>query len=142
MNQHGIGALIVEPGASLDYFTGVQWWRSERLTAAIIPVEGDPIVVTPFFERPSVADSLGIPAEIRTWDEDEEPLKLVAGFLSERKVADAPIGFEETKRLISQMGVLEFRILANGADDKEGIAAARQVVDALSPAKPTPHGRS
>jgi Xaa-Pro dipeptidase len=41
MNQHGIGALIVEPGASLDYFTGVQWWRSERLTAAIIPVEGD-----------------------------------------------------------------------------------------------------
>ena len=98
MNQHGIGALIVEPGASLDYFTGVQWWRSERLTAAIIPVEGDPIVVTPFFERPSVAESLGIPAEIRTWDEDQEPLKLVAGFLSERKVADAPIGFEETDR--------------------------------------------
>src|SRR3954467_9249194 len=31
---------------------------------------------------------------------------------------------EETKQLISQMGVLEFRILANGADDKDGIAAA------------------
>jgi SecD/SecF fusion protein len=39
---------------------------------------------------------------------------------------------EETKRLISQMGVLEFRILANGADDKEGIAAARARVDAMS----------
>src|SRR4051794_5026741 len=24
MAQHGIGAIIVEPGASLDYFTGVQ----------------------------------------------------------------------------------------------------------------------
>ncbi|MCE9560731.1 MAG: protein translocase subunit SecD [Planctomycetes bacterium] len=40
---------------------------------------------------------------------------------------------EETKRLISQMGVLEFRILANGADDSEGIAAARAAVDSESP---------
>jgi len=98
MARDGIGAIIVEPGASLDYFTGVQWWRSERLTAAVIPAQGDPIIVTPFFERPSVAESLAIPAEIRTWNEDEEPLRLVAGFLRERKVTTEPIGFEETDR--------------------------------------------
>jgi Xaa-Pro dipeptidase len=98
MRQHGIGAIIVESGPSLDYLTGVQWWRSERLTAAVIPAAGEPIIVTPFFERPSVAESLSIPAEIRTWNEDEEPLKLVADFLRERKVATAPIGFEETDR--------------------------------------------
>jgi Xaa-Pro aminopeptidase len=98
MQRSGIGAVIVEPGASLDYFTGVQWWRSERLTAAIIPVEGDPIVVTPFFEKPSVEESLKVPAEVRTWDEHEEPLKLVADFLRERRVASAPVGFEETNR--------------------------------------------
>jgi Xaa-Pro dipeptidase len=98
MKQNGIGAVIIEPGASLDYYTGVQWWRSERLTAAVIPADGDPIVVTPFFERPSVAETLSIPAEIRTWNEDEEPLKLVADFLRERKLASEPIGFEETDR--------------------------------------------
>jgi Xaa-Pro dipeptidase len=98
MASHGIGAIIVEPGASLDYFTGVQWWRSERLTAAVIPARGEPIIVTPFFERPSVAESLSVPAEIRTWNEDEEPLKLVAGFLRERGVAGELIGFEETNR--------------------------------------------
>ena len=98
MQRHGIGAIVVEPGASLDYFTGVQWWRSERLTAAVIPVHGDPIVVTPFFERPSIAESLAIPAEIRTWNEDEEPLKLVADFLRERGLAGEPIGIEETNR--------------------------------------------
>ena len=98
MRQHGIGAIIVESGASLDYFTGVQWSRSERLTAAIIPVAGDPIIVTPFFERPSVAESLGVPAEVRVWQEDEEPLALVADFLRQRGVADRPIGFEETNR--------------------------------------------
>ena len=98
MKQNGIGAIIVEPGASLDYFTGVQWWRSERLTAAVIPVQGDPIVVTPFFEKPSVEESLKVPAEVRVWQEDEEPLKLVADFLRERGVAGAPVGFEETNR--------------------------------------------
>jgi len=96
MARHGIDAIIVEPGASLDYFTGVQWWRSERLTAAVIPARGDPIVVTPFFEKPSVAESLSIPAEIRTWNEDEEPLKLVADFLRSRRART--IGFEATDR--------------------------------------------
>src|SRR3954447_22273961 len=98
MHQNGIGAVIVEPGASLDYLTGVQWHRSERLTAAVIPADGEPIIVTPFFERPSVAETLAIPAEIRTWNEDEDPLKLVADFLRERGVSGEPVGFEETDR--------------------------------------------
>jgi len=110
MKQHGIGSILIESGPSLDYFTGVQWSRSERLTAAIIPAEGEPIIVTPFFERPSVAESLGIPAEIRVWQEDEEPLKLVADFLRERGIAKRPVGFEETNRffildrLLKQLG--------------------------------------
>ena len=98
MQRSGIGAVIVESGPSLDYLTGIQWWRSERLTAVVIPAQGDPIVVTPFFEAPSVKESLEVPAEIRTWQEDEEPLKLIAGFLKERGVASEPVGFEETNR--------------------------------------------
>ena len=98
MRREGLGAILIEPGASLDYFTGVRWSRSERLTAALIPATGDPIVVTPFFEKPSVAESLGVPAEIRTWNEDEEPLRLVAAWLRERKLTNAPIGIEETNR--------------------------------------------
>jgi Xaa-Pro dipeptidase len=98
MHTAGIAAVLVESGPSLDYYTGIQWRRSERLTAAVIPAVGDPIVVTPFFERPSIAEMLKVPAEIRTWNEDEEPLKLVADFLRERNAATAPIGFEETDR--------------------------------------------
>ncbi|HEY1143097.1 MAG TPA: Xaa-Pro peptidase family protein [Sphingomicrobium sp.] len=98
MQQQGIGAVIVESGPSLDYYTGIQWRRSERLTAAVIPAQGDPIVVTPFFEQPSIAEKLQVPAVIRTWQEDEEPLKLVAAFLQERGVAGRPVAFEETNR--------------------------------------------
>jgi Xaa-Pro dipeptidase len=98
MQRQGIGAVLVESGPSLDYYTGIQWWRSERLTGVVIPAEGDPIIVTPFFERPSIQEMLAVPAEIRTWQEDEDPLKLVADFLRERKVAAAPVAFEETNR--------------------------------------------
>jgi Xaa-Pro dipeptidase len=98
MQRHGIGAVIIESGASLDYFTGVQWGRSERLTGVVIPASGAPIIVTPHFEKPSVEESLKVPAEIRVWQEDEEPLKLVTDFLKERGVAPSPIGFEETNR--------------------------------------------
>src|SRR5690349_12399372 len=50
MARHDLGALLIEPGSSLVYFTGVHWWRSERLTAAVIPREGDIAIVTPHFE--------------------------------------------------------------------------------------------
>jgi Xaa-Pro dipeptidase len=98
MRSRGLGAVLVESGPSLDYYTGIQWWRSERLTGVVIPAHGDPIVVTPFFEQPTIKEMLAVPAEVRTWQEDEEPLKLVADFLRERKLAAAPIGFEETNR--------------------------------------------
>jgi Xaa-Pro dipeptidase len=98
MRSAGIGAVLVESGPSLDYYTGVRWWRSERLTGVVIPAEGDPIIVTPFFEAPSIKEMLEVPAEVRTWQEDEEPLKLVADFLKERKVTGSPVAFEETNR--------------------------------------------
>ena len=37
MQRNGIGAVLIESGPSLDYFTGIQWWRSERLTGVVIP---------------------------------------------------------------------------------------------------------
>jgi len=100
MGKHDIGALLVEPGASLVYFTGVEWWRSERLTAAVIPREGDIVIVTPHFEEPSVRESLRIPAEVRVWNEHDDPLVTVAGVLRDRKVT-APVGVEETVRFFA-----------------------------------------
>ena len=30
MRVNNIGAILIEPSASLTYFTGIEWWRSER----------------------------------------------------------------------------------------------------------------
>jgi Xaa-Pro dipeptidase len=99
-----INALLIEPGASMVYFTGVQWHRSERLTAAIIPREGEPCIVTPYFEEPSVRESLKVPADVRTWNEDESPFERIAGFLRDRRISGA-VGIEETVRFFAMDGL-------------------------------------
>ena len=104
MGEAGIGALLIEPGASMTYFSGVIWWRSERLTALILPRDGEIAIVTPHFEEPSVRESLKVPAEVRVWNEHEDPLATVAGVLADRRVA-APVGIEETVRFFAVDGL-------------------------------------
>ncbi|TPG12103.1 M24 family metallopeptidase [Sphingomonas oligophenolica] len=105
MKTNGMAAIVVESGSSLVYFTGVRWSRSERLTAAVIPVEGEPCIVTPFFEEPSIRESLGVRADVRVWQEDENPLAVIAGFLKERKLAGRAVGIEETVRFFAFDGL-------------------------------------
>lgn len=104
MKANRIDAVLIEPGASLVYFTGVRWGRSERLTAAVLPVDGPVLIVTPFFEEPSVRQTLGVEAEVRVWQEDQPPVALIAGWLKERKLTGA-IGIEETARFFASDGL-------------------------------------
>jgi Xaa-Pro dipeptidase len=105
MQQAGIGALMVEAGSTLRYFTGIDWWRSERLTAALIPAEGPLCVVTPFFEEPSIREMLAVPGDVRVWQEDESPHALVAGWLKEKRLAGKPVAIEETTRYFAIDGL-------------------------------------
>jgi Xaa-Pro dipeptidase len=105
MRAQGLSAILVEPGASLVYFTGVRWSRSERLTAAVIPASGRIAVFTPFFEEPSVRESLAVPADLRTWNEHQDPLALVGAWLKERKLGSGAIGVEETVRYFAVDGL-------------------------------------
>jgi len=105
MQEQGIRALVLEAGASLQYFTGIQWWRSERLTAAIIPANGDLAIVTPHFEEPSIRESLMVGDDVRVWNEHESPHTLVAGILSDRGIADGKIAIEDTVRFFAVNGL-------------------------------------
>jgi Xaa-Pro dipeptidase len=97
MQRDKVAALLVEAGTSLEYFTGIRWWRSERTTAALIPASGQAIVVTPFFEVPSVEESLRIKADVRPWHEDQSPFALIADALKSR-AAPGPLAIEWTTR--------------------------------------------
>jgi Xaa-Pro dipeptidase len=112
MVEQKIGALIMESGSSLDYFTGVQWRRSERTTAAVIPARGELAIVTPAFEEPSVRETLAVGGDIRHWDEHENPFERIAQALRDRGVPPGPVAFESTTRFFIVDGV---RLASNGA---------------------------
>lgn len=98
MQQRKIAAFLVESGSSLEYFTGVRWGRSERTTAALIPATGQVVVVTPFFEEPSIRETLRVAADVRPWKEDESPFERLADALREH-VGAGPLAVEPTTRL-------------------------------------------
>ncbi len=98
MVEHDLGAILLEPGPAMLYFTGISWWRSERLTAVVIPASGEIAVVTPYFEEPSVRESMTFGDDVRTWHEHESPFERVAGILKDRGLTGGKIGFEDTVR--------------------------------------------
>jgi Xaa-Pro dipeptidase len=107
MVEQKIGALILESGSSLDYFTGIQWHRSERTTAAVIPARGGVVVVTPAFEEPSIRETLAVGDDVRPWNEHENPFAFIVAALRDRGVTSEPIAFESTTRLFIVDGVRE-----------------------------------
>ncbi|MCF2947961.1 Xaa-Pro peptidase family protein [Paraglaciecola aquimarina] len=108
MQQNNIAAMVLEPGASMDYFTGIQWWRSERLTAVVIPQQGDIAVVCPFFEEPSIRETLAVGDDVRVWQEHESPFVRVKQVIADRKIklSKGTIAFESSVRYFAQQGVM------------------------------------
>jgi Xaa-Pro dipeptidase len=98
MLERKMGALLVESGPTLEYFTAVNWHRSERVTAAVIPARGNPTIVTPHFEEPSVRETLQVSAEVKTWDEHEDPFALLAGIVRAAAAPNMPLAVESTTR--------------------------------------------
>lgn len=116
MQQRKLPALLVEAGSSLEYFTGIHWWRSERTTAALIPAEGPAVIVTPFFEEPSIRETLKVAGEVRTWQEDGSPFRFLADAL--RSAAAGPLAVEGTTRffIIDKVKQASGREVVSGED--------------------------
>jgi len=105
MAQQKIAALLLEPGSSLDYFTGIQWHRSERTTAAIVPASGEILVVTPTFEEPSVRETLQVGGDVRPWNEHESPFERIVQGLKDRGINSGVIAAESTIRFFILAGI-------------------------------------
>ena len=78
MDAAGVKAVLLGATSSLRYFTGLVWHASERLCGAIVHAGGRLEYVCPAFEREKVAGIVGVPGEILTWEEHENPYALVA----------------------------------------------------------------
>ncbi len=81
MRRDGIDALLITPCASLFYLTGADLWRSERLIASVLRSDGSWENLGPAFEAERLRRS-GLPGEILTWEEAQNPNPLLARMLA------------------------------------------------------------
>ena len=105
MVENQIDALYMEASTGLNYFTGVNWWRSERMTAAVIPARGEIVYICPGFERERLCEMVTVGEDVRVWEEHESPCRLVAHLLRERGVARGRVGIEESVRFFQFDGI-------------------------------------
>ena len=88
-------ALFLEATTSLFYFTGLDLWASERLHGAVIPARGDLVYISPAFEEEKTRAMLLFGEEIRTWEEHEDPARLVAEVVRNQSGPQAIVGIDE-----------------------------------------------
>jgi Xaa-Pro dipeptidase len=105
MAQRKVAALLIEPGSSLEYFTGIRWHRSERTTLGVILASGEVLVVTPAFEEPSVRETLQVGGDVRPWDEHENPFEKVVQGLKDRGINSGVLAAESTMRFFIVAGI-------------------------------------
>jgi Xaa-Pro dipeptidase len=90
LSDLGLDALLVEPGATLSWLTGVAWGRSERLFACLGCADGAQRWIVPAFEEGKARKKLaaaGLPdAEILAWQEHERAEPILAAHLAERRI--------------------------------------------------------
>ena len=101
MDEAGLAAVLIGPTASLRYFTGMSWHPSERFTGALLHVSGAIDYICPGFERDKVAQIVGVPGTIHTWEEEESPYRLIAT----RLAAGARLGLDDQVATFVHLGL-------------------------------------
>jgi Xaa-Pro dipeptidase len=114
MHQNRIDAIVITTGTSLTYFTGLRWGQSERFFAWALPAKGAPFIVCPVFEEGRVRERMDakpatLPSasttRVYTWNEDEDPYKLLAKALKQSGIATGKIGIEERTQFVFADGI-------------------------------------
>src|SRR5437763_1739355 len=105
MTENGLDAIFLEGGTSMFYFTGVRWGNSERTFGVVIPAKGELAWVTPAFEEQRARELIKFSNDVRVWQEDESPYKVIAKILRDRGVTNGKVGMEERVRFFIFDGV-------------------------------------
>jgi len=96
MAGSGLDAVFLSPGSGLNFFAGIQWGKSERMMAAVIPAKGEVAYVCPAFEQERLSEQILFGTDVRAWEEDESPYKRVAELFRDLGIISGNIGIEET----------------------------------------------
>jgi Xaa-Pro dipeptidase len=110
MAANRLDAILLMEGTSLEYFSGIHWWGSERFFAMVLPVKGAAFYVCPAFEEGRAREQMaeapdGTNADVRVWQEDENPYQRLAQGLKDQGIAAGTLGIDESVRFVFEEGI-------------------------------------
>jgi len=91
LEKDGVDLLLLFPGANIAYYTGFSIGLSERLAAAVIPVDGVPYFLVNKLEEELRGQEPWF-NKVETWDEHEDPVELLAETIKNAGYGAAKIG--------------------------------------------------
>ena len=123
MAENKLDGLFLEGGTNLQYFSNVNWWRSERTFGAVFSRNRDAVWICPAFERKRAEELIPREQEIRIWEEHESPYALIAGIMKDLGAASGRLGLDPSMRHFIYYGLrreAEGLELVDGAVVTEG----------------------
>ncbi len=127
----GQHALVAEAGATLEYFTGVSWHRSERPLLLVLPVDAPPALIGPSFETHTLRERSGA-LRLLLWAEHASPYARVGELLAEAGLTAPTLAIEPWTRMFVLEGL---RRDLPGATQVDGGPVVRACRSTKSPAE-------
>lgn len=126
MAANNIDAVYLDAGTNLTYFTGLKWYKSERMVGAVLTASGDLSYIAPHFERGSLEDYMQLTGTFCGWHEHESPYQLVGKVLCERGITSGTFAIDPSSPFFLvdglQNALSQYTVITAG----EMIAACRE----------------
>src|SRR5580700_1544573 len=98
MQDNQIGAIFLEGGSSLFYFTGTRWNATDHTFGLVFPAQGEPAWIVSAQDESRARAAIHLAGDVRIWREEGNAYKLAVQFLKERGVTSGRLGIEERAR--------------------------------------------
>ena len=137
LESNGVDAMLIEPGGTLEYLTGVSFHGSERLMAAAVLVDGSFVWIAPAFEANRIRSLCetasgddALAANVLPWDEHENAAEIFASALHERGLREVVCDPDVRARFLHPIEVALGKGVGCGAAiarDLRGVKTEREI---------------
>jgi len=118
LNQEGLKALVLNPGPTLTYLTGLNFHLSERPVVLILVPPRQPVLVLPELESQKLDN---LPFSVQAFTYNEDPATWPGVF--RQAVQEAQIGYSKVGVESGRLRFLELSLLQAASEESRYVAA-------------------
>jgi Xaa-Pro dipeptidase len=105
--EQRIDLLAIVPGANLRYLTGLQVISSERISMALFPLGGQPVLVLPVLEAARAEEDLGFQGSFYTYTDERGPDAAFQQMANDLRLGGKVLAVEHLRMRVFELRQLE-----------------------------------